>query len=80
MARIEPTPRTTVRRKPGRGAYDRETIEAILDEGFLCNVAVVVEGERREGCVQIESGIVVQNQLFAPASCEFLQSWRVSRV
>lgn len=44
MARIEPTPRTTVRRKPGRGAYDRETIEAILDEGFLCNVAVVVDG------------------------------------
>jgi nitroimidazol reductase NimA-like FMN-containing flavoprotein (pyridoxamine 5'-phosphate oxidase superfamily) len=44
MARIEPTPRTTVRRKPGRGAYDRDVIEAILDEGFLCNVAVVVDG------------------------------------
>lgn len=44
MARIERTPRTTIRRKPGRGAYDRETIEAILDEGFLCNVAVVVDG------------------------------------
>lgn len=44
MARIEPTPRTKIRRKPGRGAYDRETINAILDEGFLCNVAVVIDG------------------------------------
>jgi nitroimidazol reductase NimA-like FMN-containing flavoprotein (pyridoxamine 5'-phosphate oxidase superfamily) len=44
MARIEPTPRTTVRRRSTRGAYDRETIEAILDEGFLCNVAVVTDG------------------------------------
>lgn len=44
MPRIEPTPRTTVRRRPTRGAYDRETIEAILDEGFLCNIAVVIEG------------------------------------
>lgn len=44
MPTAPPTPRTTVRRKPGRGVYDRETIEAILDEGFLCNVAVVVEG------------------------------------
>lgn len=44
MATIEPTPRTTIRRKPGRGSYDLQTIHAILDEGFLCNVAVVIEG------------------------------------
>jgi nitroimidazol reductase NimA-like FMN-containing flavoprotein (pyridoxamine 5'-phosphate oxidase superfamily) len=44
MPSIEPTPRTTVRRKPGRAEYDREAIEAILDEHFLCNVAVVVDG------------------------------------
>lgn len=44
MAGIEPTPRTTIRRKPGRGSYDRDVIESILDEGFLCNVAVVVDG------------------------------------
>lgn len=30
--------RTKVRRLPERGAYDRETIEAILDEGFVCHV------------------------------------------
>ncbi len=44
MATIEPTPRTTIRRKPGRGNYDREAIEVILDGGFLCNVAVVIDG------------------------------------
>jgi nitroimidazol reductase NimA-like FMN-containing flavoprotein (pyridoxamine 5'-phosphate oxidase superfamily) len=44
MATIEPTPRTTIRRKPGRGNYDRQAIYAILDEGFVCNVAVVMDG------------------------------------
>lgn len=31
-------PRTTVRRKSERGRYDRETIDAVLDEGFVCHV------------------------------------------
>lgn len=31
-------PRTTVRRKSERGRYDRETIAAILDEGFICHL------------------------------------------
>lgn len=31
-------PRTTVRRKSDRGRYDRETIEAILDEAFICHL------------------------------------------
>ena len=40
-----PTPRTTVRRLPPRGRYDRETIAAILDEGLVCHVGFVVEGQ-----------------------------------
>lgn len=44
MPSIEPTPRTTIRRKPSRAEYDRDAIEVILDEGFLCNVGVVVDG------------------------------------
>ena len=36
-----PTPRTTVRRRPQRGHYDRETIDAVLDEGFVCHLGVV---------------------------------------
>jgi nitroimidazol reductase NimA-like FMN-containing flavoprotein (pyridoxamine 5'-phosphate oxidase superfamily) len=40
-----PTPRTTVRRLPKRGHYDRETIAAILDEGLLCHVGFALEGQ-----------------------------------
>lgn len=40
-----PTPRTTVRRLPQRGHYDRETIAAILDEGLVCHVGFVAEGQ-----------------------------------
>jgi hypothetical protein len=40
-----PTPRTRVRRIPQRGAYDRATIDAILDEGLVCHVGFVVGGQ-----------------------------------
>ncbi len=36
------TERTTLRRKPERGAHDIETIERILDEGLYCHVGLVV--------------------------------------
>ena len=37
------TERTKVKRLPARGHYDRETINGILDEGFICHVGFVVE-------------------------------------
>ena len=37
--------RTRVKRLPARGAYDRETIDAILDEGMICHVGFVVDGQ-----------------------------------
>ena len=37
------TERTTLRRLPERAAYDRETVHAILDEGFICHVGFVVD-------------------------------------
>ena len=37
--------RATVRRLPQRGAYDAETIHAILDVGFLAHVGFCVEGQ-----------------------------------
>jgi len=40
-----PTARTRVRRLPERGAYDRETVHAILDEGFICHVAFTIDGQ-----------------------------------
>lgn len=40
-----PTPRTRVAREAHRGVYDRETAYRILDEGFLCHVGFVVDGQ-----------------------------------
>jgi uncharacterized protein len=40
-----PTPRTHVIREAERGVYDRETAYRILDEGFLCHVGFVVDGQ-----------------------------------
>ena len=45
MEKIPQTPRTTLKRLPRRGSYDRETIEAILDEGFICHVGFVSDGK-----------------------------------
>src|SRR6266516_1049865 len=39
------TPRVQVRRLPERGAYDRETIDAILDEALICHVGFVEDGQ-----------------------------------
>ena len=40
-----PTARTTIRRLPDRGRYDRATVEAILDEGLVCHVGFVDGGQ-----------------------------------
>ena len=42
---ITVTDRTRVRRLPKRGNYDRETINAILDEAFICHVGFSVDGQ-----------------------------------
>ena len=43
--RYPPTPRTRARRLPERAAYDRATVHAILDEGFICHVGFVADGQ-----------------------------------
>jgi len=40
-----PTPRTRVVREAHRAVYDREAAYRILDEGFLCHVGFVVDGQ-----------------------------------
>lgn len=45
MSELTPTERTTLKRLPKRGAFDRETVYGILDEGFVCHVGFVVEGQ-----------------------------------
>ena len=39
------TERTTLKRLPKRGHYDRDTVNGILDEGFICHVGFVVDGQ-----------------------------------
>jgi uncharacterized protein len=42
---VQQTARTTVRRRPERGEYGRAAVEAILDEGLVAHVGVVVDGQ-----------------------------------
>jgi nitroimidazol reductase NimA-like FMN-containing flavoprotein (pyridoxamine 5'-phosphate oxidase superfamily) len=45
MDPFEPTPNTTLKRLPERGSFDRATVNAILDEGFICHVGFDVDGQ-----------------------------------
>jgi uncharacterized protein len=40
-----PTSRTRVVREPQRGVYDRAVVNKILDEGFICHVGFVIDGQ-----------------------------------
>jgi len=40
-----PTPRTRGVREPHRGVYDRDTVNQILDEGMICHVGFVADGQ-----------------------------------
>lgn len=42
---LGPTARTTLRRLPHRGSFDRGVIEAILDEGLICHIGFVAGGQ-----------------------------------
>lgn len=40
-----PSARSKVRRLPKRGHYDRATVYAILDAGFICHVGYAIDGQ-----------------------------------
>ena len=42
---LNPTPRTRIVREPQRAVYDRDAVNQILDEAFLCHVGFAVEGQ-----------------------------------
>jgi uncharacterized protein len=42
---LRPPDRIRVKREPQRARYDRETIEAILDEAVLCHLGFAVDGQ-----------------------------------
>lgn len=43
-ATYPPTERTVPTRSPGRAAYDKELVHAILDEGYVCHLGFVRDG------------------------------------
>src|SRR5271170_5749772 len=45
METYTPTERTEVKRLAKRGVYDKVQVHAILDEGFLCHVGFVLDGQ-----------------------------------
>ncbi len=45
MPIVPATTRSQVKRLPKRAVYDREEINAILDEGFVCHVGFVADGQ-----------------------------------
>jgi nitroimidazol reductase NimA-like FMN-containing flavoprotein (pyridoxamine 5'-phosphate oxidase superfamily) len=45
MEKFTQTARTTLKRLPQRGAFDRESVNQILDEGFICHVGFAVDGQ-----------------------------------
>ena len=42
---LRPPDRIRIKREPHRGRYDRETIDAILDEGLICHLGFEVDGQ-----------------------------------
>jgi uncharacterized protein len=62
MDKLSQTPRTTLKRLPQRGSYDREVINQILDEGFLCHVGFVLDGQPfviPTGCARVGDSLVI---------------------
>lgn len=45
MKPFNPTAKTTLKRLPKRGVFDREAVYKILDEGFICHVGFVADGQ-----------------------------------
>ena len=45
MEKYTPTNRTQVHRLPKRGVYDKAQVHAILDQGRICHVGFVVDGQ-----------------------------------
>ena len=45
MAELERTERTTVKRLPARGSYERDVVHGILDAGLVCHLGFVADGQ-----------------------------------
>ncbi|HEU5237580.1 MAG TPA: pyridoxamine 5'-phosphate oxidase family protein [Pyrinomonadaceae bacterium] len=65
MEQLPQTPRTTLKRLPKRGSHERDVINSILDEGFICSVGFAIDNKP----VVIPTGYArVENKLFIHGS------------
>lgn len=62
MDKVPQTTRTTLKRLPKRGSHEREVLNEILDEGFVCHVGFVVDGQPfviPTGYARIEDSLII---------------------
>src|SRR6185436_5478523 len=62
MNEIPQTARTTLKRLPQRGNFDREQINQILDEAFVCHVGFAVDGQPfviPTGYARVENTLII---------------------
>ena len=45
MDTLVQTPRTTLKRRPARGSFDRALIHSILDEGLVCHIGFTIDDQ-----------------------------------
>src|SRR5260370_7436425 len=72
MSTIPVTEKTRIRRRPERGAYDRDVVNSIIDEALVCHIGVAVDGQPRvipTAIVRIDDYVYIhaspKNQLLA---------------
>src|SRR5258708_35094399 len=72
MSTIPVTEKTRIRRRPERGAYDRDVVNSIIDEALVCHIGVAVDGQPRvipTAIVRIDDHVYIHgspnNQLLA---------------
>src|SRR3989440_10905702 len=45
MEQLSETQRTTLKRLPKRGSHERDVINQVLDEGFICHIGFAIDGQ-----------------------------------
>ena len=66
------TPRTTLKRLPKRGSHDRKVIDQILDEGFICHVGFVSDGQPiviPTGYARVEDELIIHGSQASRMLC-----------
>src|SRR5258708_11411080 len=72
MSTIPVTEKPRIRRRPERGAYDRDVVNSIIDDALVCHIGVAVDGQPRvipTAIVRIDDYVYIHgspnNQLLA---------------